>query len=104
MTPFTTARDTREAIVSGKASAAEVCRAALTRIEQTNPTLNAFNHVVAERAMERATRIDQQRASGTTLGPLAGVPVALKDNLCVKGVRTTASSKILDSFHPPYSA
>ena len=52
----------------------------------------------------RATLIDQQRAAGATLGPLAGVPVALKDNLCVTGVRTTASSKILDTFHPPYSA
>jgi aspartyl-tRNA(Asn)/glutamyl-tRNA(Gln) amidotransferase subunit A len=104
MNDFTTARDIREAIVAGKTSAADVCRAALARIEQTNPSLNAFNHVVAERATEQARRIDQQRASGATLGPLAGVPVALKDNLCVKGVRTTASSKILDNFHPPYSA
>jgi len=101
---FTTARDIREAVVSGKASAVEFARAALARIEQTNPTLNAFNHLVSERAIAQATRIDQQRAAGATLGPLAGVPVALKDNLCVKGVRTTASSKILDTFHPPYSA
>jgi aspartyl-tRNA(Asn)/glutamyl-tRNA(Gln) amidotransferase subunit A len=104
MNDLTTARHIREAIVAGKTSAADVCRAALARIEQTNPSLNAFNHVVAERAIERASRIDQQRASGATLGPLAGVPVALKDNLCVKGVRTTASSKMLDTFHPPYSA
>jgi aspartyl-tRNA(Asn)/glutamyl-tRNA(Gln) amidotransferase subunit A len=104
MTAFTTAREIRDAIVTGKASAVEFARAALARIDQTNPTLNAFNHVVAERAIARATLIDQQRAAGATLGPLAGVPVALKDNLCVKGVRTTASSKILDTFHPPYSA
>jgi len=101
---LTTAREIREAIVSGKISAVEICRASLTRIEQTNPTLNAFNHVVAERAIAQATSIDARRAAGATLGPLAGVPVALKDNLCVKGVRTTASSKILDTFHPPYSA
>src|SRR5678815_3376856 len=101
---LTTAREIREAVVVGKASAVEFARAALARIDQTNPTLNAFNHVVAERAIAQATRIDQQRAAGATLGPLAGVPVALKDNLCVKGVRTTASSKILDTFHPPYSA
>src|SRR5678816_3628913 len=101
---LTTAREIREAIVTGKASAVEFARAALARIEHTNPTLNAFNHLVAERAIAQATRIDQQRAAGATLGPLAGVPVALKDNLCVKGVRTTASSKILDTFHPPYSA
>jgi aspartyl-tRNA(Asn)/glutamyl-tRNA(Gln) amidotransferase subunit A len=103
MTP-TTARGIRDAIVSGQTSAVEICRASLTRIEQTNPALNAFNYVVAERAIARATLIDEQRAAGATLGPLAGVPVALKDNLCVKGVRTTASSKILDTFHPPYSA
>ena len=101
---LTTARAIRDAIVSGQTSAVEVCRASLTRIEQTNPALNAFNHVVAERAIARATLIDEQRAAGATLGSLAGVPVALKDNLCVKGVRTTASSKILDTFHPPYSA
>ena len=94
----------REAIVSGKASAVEICACGAARSIEDNPTLNAFNHVVAERAIARATLIDQQRAAGATLGPLAGVPVALKDNLCVKGVRTTASSKILDTFHPPYSA
>jgi aspartyl-tRNA(Asn)/glutamyl-tRNA(Gln) amidotransferase subunit A len=104
MTAFATAREIRDAIVTGEASAVEFTRAALARIDHTNPTLNAFNHVVAERAIARATLIDQQRAAGATLGPLAGVPVALKDNLCVKGVRTTASSKILDTFHPPYSA
>jgi aspartyl-tRNA(Asn)/glutamyl-tRNA(Gln) amidotransferase subunit A len=104
MTAFATARDIREAIGGGTTSAVEVCRAALTRIEQTNPSLNAFNHVVAERALERAAQIDRRRASGATLGPLAGVPVALKDNMCVKGVRTTASSRILDDFIPPYDA
>jgi aspartyl-tRNA(Asn)/glutamyl-tRNA(Gln) amidotransferase subunit A len=104
MTAFTTAREIRDAIVSGTTSAGEVCRAALTRIEEINPALNAFNHVVAERALEHAMRIDRLRASGAALGPLAGVPVALKDNMCVKGVRTTASSKILDNFSPPYDA
>jgi aspartyl-tRNA(Asn)/glutamyl-tRNA(Gln) amidotransferase subunit A len=104
MTAFTSARDIREAVVTGQASAVDVCQAALARIAQTNPALNAFNHVVAERALERAAEIDRRRAAGGALGPLAGVPLALKDNLCVKGVRTTASSKILDNFIPPYSA
>jgi Asp-tRNA(Asn)/Glu-tRNA(Gln) amidotransferase A subunit family amidase len=66
---LTTARDIREAVVSGKASAVEIARAALARIEQTNPTLNAFNHLVSERAIARATLIDQQRAAGASLGP-----------------------------------
>ena len=69
---LTTARDIREAVVSGKASAVEIARAALARIEQTNPTLNAFNHLVSERAIAQATLIDRQRAAGASLGPLAG--------------------------------
>ena len=85
-------------------SAVEVCRAAIERIERTNPALNAFNLVAAKRALERAEAIDRQRAAGATPGPLAGVPVALKDNLCVRGMRTTASSRILDTFVAPYDA
>ena len=90
----------REAIASRQMSAADVCRAVLDRIESTNATLNAFNHVDAERALARAAAIDR----GASSGPLAGVPVALKDNLCVRGMRTTASSRILERFVPPYDA
>jgi aspartyl-tRNA(Asn)/glutamyl-tRNA(Gln) amidotransferase subunit A len=104
MTSPESARDIREAIAAGTTSAVDVCRAALARIEQINPSLNAFNHLVSDRALTRAAAIDRQRASGASLGPLAGVPVALKDNLCVKGVRTTASSRVLDTFIPPYDA
>jgi aspartyl-tRNA(Asn)/glutamyl-tRNA(Gln) amidotransferase subunit A len=85
-------------------SAVEVCRAALDRMQAAQPRLNAFNLIDAEDALSRAGRIDRQRAAGEALGPLAGVPVALKDNLCVRGMRTTASSKILDTFVPPYDA
>jgi aspartyl-tRNA(Asn)/glutamyl-tRNA(Gln) amidotransferase subunit A len=99
-----TARELRDDIAAGNFSAVDACKAALERIESSNPTLNAFNHVVAERALSRAADIDRQRAAGAALGPLAGVPIALKDNLCVRGMRTTASSKILDKFVPPYDA
>jgi aspartyl-tRNA(Asn)/glutamyl-tRNA(Gln) amidotransferase subunit A len=98
------ARAVRQDIADGRVSAVEACRAALDRMSSTNPALNAFNHVSAERALARAATIDRQRAAGERLGPLAGVPVALKDNMCVRGMRTTASSKILDSFIPPYDA
>jgi aspartyl-tRNA(Asn)/glutamyl-tRNA(Gln) amidotransferase subunit A len=90
----------REAIASRTISAVEVCRAALDRIELANAALNAFNHVDAERALARARAVD----AGTSSGPLAGVPIALKDNLCVRGMRTTASSRILDTFVAPYDA
>ncbi|HXT32312.1 MAG TPA: amidase, partial [Vicinamibacterales bacterium] len=99
-----TARAIRDDIAAGRLSAVEVCRASLARIEQLNPSLNAFNHVAGDRALARAAEVDRVRASGGALGPLAGVPVALKDNLCVRGMRTTASSRILDTFVPPYDA
>lgn len=66
--------------------------------------MHAFNLVLAEAARERAAAIDAVAASGGDPGPLAGVPVALKDNLCTRGVPTTCSSKILDGWRPPYDA
>jgi aspartyl-tRNA(Asn)/glutamyl-tRNA(Gln) amidotransferase subunit A len=99
-----TARAIRDDIAQGRVSAVEVCRAFLERTQALNPALNAFNHVAAERALERAQAIDTQRAAGKALGPLGGVPIALKDNLSVRGMRTTASSKILDNYVPPYDA
>ena len=100
----TTARAIRDQIEGGSVSASEICREHLARVEQQNPRLNAFNTVVADRALAQAADVDRRRAAGEPLGPLAGVPVALKDNLCVRGVRTTASSRILDNFVPPYDA
>ena len=99
-----TARELRDDIAAGSISAEEACRMTLERVSSVNTALNAFNHVAADRALERARAIDRQRAAGEPLGPLAGVPIALKDNICVRGMRTTASSKILDSFLPPYDA
>jgi len=80
-----------------------VCRDALSQIERLEPHLHAFNTVVAERAMARAEAIDRDRARWRD-APLSGVPVAIKDNLCTRGVRTTASSRMLESFVPPYDA
>ena len=91
-------------IAAGRVSAVEVCREALDRIAHVNTALNAFNLVTDERALERAAEIDRLRASGAALAPLAGVPIAVKDNMCVRGMRTTASSRILDAFVPPYDA
>jgi aspartyl-tRNA(Asn)/glutamyl-tRNA(Gln) amidotransferase subunit A len=98
------ARALRDEIAAGRVSAVEVCRTCLSRIGAVNPSLNAFNLVDGDRALARAAEIDRRRAAGEPLGPLAGVPVALKDNLCMRGMRTTASSRILERFVPPYSA
>src|SRR5580765_6906505 len=98
-----TIRDVRDSVRSGARSAAEVCRDALAHIERLEPHLHAFNTVVAERAMARADAIDRDLDRWRD-APLAGVPVAIKDNLCTRGVRTTASSRMLESFVPPYDA
>jgi aspartyl-tRNA(Asn)/glutamyl-tRNA(Gln) amidotransferase subunit A len=99
-----TARQLRQDIAAGSVSAVEACRVTLDRMSSMNAALNAFNHVAGDRALERAAAIDRQRAAGDRLGPLAGIPIALKDNMCVRGMRTTASSRILDQFVPPYDA
>jgi aspartyl-tRNA(Asn)/glutamyl-tRNA(Gln) amidotransferase subunit A len=99
----TTIREVRDAVRSGTRSAADICSAALARIEQTNPSLNAFNTIVADRAMARAREIDRDPNRWHS-APLAGVPVALKDNLCTRGVRTTASSRMLEQYVPLYDA
>jgi len=98
-----TIREVREAIRRGERSAVETCEEALARIRILDPGLHAFNTVTAARALARAADIDRDRARWIDQ-PLAGVPVALKDNLCTRGVRTTASSRILESFVPPFDA
>ena len=98
--PFQTARETRQAVVARSVSAVEVCEHALTRIDSANPKLNAFLTVARDRALERARGVDRDHHTG----PLAGVPVALKDNIMMRGVRTTAASRMLERFVPPYDA
>ena len=98
-----TVAELRDGIRSGALSASDVCRVALDRIESVDGSLNAFNTVSAERALSRAADIDRRRGDFSS-APLAGVPIALKDNICTRGIRTTASSRILETFVPPYDA
>jgi aspartyl-tRNA(Asn)/glutamyl-tRNA(Gln) amidotransferase subunit A len=76
----------------------------LARIDALEADVHAFNLVLAERALEEADQVDRRVAAGEDPGPLAGVPVALKDNLCTRGVPTTCSSRILAGWLPPYDA
>ncbi len=95
--------ETRDAVRARARSAVEVCSAALADIEALNGRLNALNTVDRERALARAAEID--RDPGRWLQtPLAGVPIAIKDNICTRGLRTTASSRILADYAPPYDA
>jgi aspartyl-tRNA(Asn)/glutamyl-tRNA(Gln) amidotransferase subunit A len=93
----------RDAIKKGDISAREVTEKYLIQIEKWNSKLRAFI-TVNERALDQAKRIDERLARKDDIGPLGGVPVAIKDMLCTKGLRTTAGSKILGNFVPPYSS
>ena len=95
-----TAVQTAEAISSGQASAVEVAQAHLDRIAEVDGQVHAFLHVDTEGALAQARRVD----AGELTGPLAGVPLALKDVFCTKGVPTTVGSKILEGWLPPYDA
>jgi aspartyl-tRNA(Asn)/glutamyl-tRNA(Gln) amidotransferase subunit A len=92
------------AVRRGEASAAEVVETHLARIEERDAEIHAFNLVLADEARAHAAAIDARVAQGDDPGPLAGVPVALKDNMCTRGIPTTCSSKILEGWRPPYDA
>ena len=85
-------------------SAEEVTRALLDRISALDPRIHAYLHVNAEGALEQARCVDEKVGRGEAVGRLAGVPVAVKDNMCTRGLPTTCASRILENFVPPYDA
>ena len=93
-----------EALGAGRCSAAEWVETVLQRIESSHDDLNAFISFDADRARSRARAVDQGRARGEHLGPLAGVPMAVKDNICTSFGATTCGSRGLAPFESPYDA
>ena len=91
-------------VAGGETSAVEVTQAHLDRIAAVDDRVNAFLHVDTEGALAAARAVDERRAAGEELGPLTGVPVAVKDVLTTKGVPTTVGSKILEGWCPPYDS
>jgi aspartyl-tRNA(Asn)/glutamyl-tRNA(Gln) amidotransferase subunit A len=99
-----TAGETAAAIASGETSAVEVAQAHLDRIASVDRSVRAFLHVDAEGAIAAAQAVDARRAAGESLSPLAGVPLAMKDVVVTRDLPTTAGSKILEGWRPPYDA
>ncbi len=97
-----TALATAEAVRSGQVTAVAMVEQRLAVIEATEGEIHAFNTITADRALEAAAQVDATVAAGEDPGPLAGVPIALKDNMCTRGVPTTCSSKMLEDWVPPY--
>ena len=103
LAPWTIA-SVRSALKAKEISARELATEFLSRIEHRNGELNAFLTLSPERAYAQADRIDAAIAKGDALPPLAGVPIAIKDVISTRGLRTTCASKILESYVPPYDA
>jgi len=98
------ASEIARAVRAGERTALDVVEEHLARIAEREPQLHAFNTVLADEARATAARVDGVVAAGADPGPLAGVPVAVKDNLCTRGIPTTCSSLILEHWVPPYDA
>ena len=97
----TTAVEIARAVRAGELSARAVIDAHLETIDSREGEINAFNIVLADEARAAADAVDQLVAAGGDPGLLAGVPVAVKDNLCTRGIPTTCSSRILEGWRPP---
>src|ERR1700744_5502937 len=99
-----TLAELREGVAAGRIKSADLAGSYYDRIAEINPDLNVYLSLTKERALEQAARVDDAAAKGDPLGPLAGVPVGIKDVLVVRGAPATAGSKILKGYQPPYDA
>ena len=88
----------------GDRTATDIALEYLNRAKQLEPQLKSFIALTEEKALEQAAAVDARLKAGETLGPLAGIPIAIKDNMCTKGIETTCASKILQGFVPPYES
>ncbi len=99
-----TAHELHKLFSSGEASATEIAEAHLERIEAIEQEVRAYVTVTRDRLLEAAAAADKARQSGEVIGPLTGIPMAIKDNIVTQGVKTTCASRILENFIPPYNA
>ncbi|MGD8500959.1 MAG: amidase, partial [Phycisphaerales bacterium] len=98
------AKELRDRIAAGQISSVEATKAVFERIRRFEPTIGAYVSTCEDRALESAADVDRRIAAGEPVGGLAGVPVAVKDNVCTTFGATTCASKILENFRAPYNA
>lgn len=99
-----TVHELSEKLQEKEISSVELTKVYLNRIEKIDDKVKAFMTVIKDKAIKQAEAVDEKRIKGEALSPIAGIPMALKDNMCTKGIKTTCSSKILYNFIPPYNA
>ena len=94
----------RDSITTGRISSVETTKDVFQRIDKLEPVIGAYVSTYPDRALKKAADVDRRIAAGETVGELAGVPVAIKDNMCTTFGATTCASRILENFHAPYNA
>ncbi|MBD0269267.1 Asp-tRNA(Asn)/Glu-tRNA(Gln) amidotransferase subunit GatA [Pseudanabaena sp. FACHB-2040] len=97
-------RELHQQLVSKERTAVEITQSYLDRIAALEPRLKSYLTVTADQALEQAGAVDQRIAAGESIGLLTGIPIAIKDNMCTQGIRTTCGSKVLENFVPPYES
>ena len=94
----------RKEIISNNASVKELVNDIFAKIDNKDPEINSYICITKNNAIEKAENIDKLIQNKEKLPPLSGIPIAIKDNICTKGVVTTCASKMLKSFVPPYES
>ncbi len=101
---YLTAHEIHDLLIKREVSAVEVAESVFQQIDKVEDVIHSYITLTRERALATAAAVDKKISAGEEISPLAGIPVAVKDNMCTKGVLTTCGSMILSNFIPPYDA